>query len=190
MDRQFINNHQNLIDACKGGDRSAQFEIYKLYYKSMYNTSLRIVNDTGEAEDVMQESFLQAFVRLGEHSVEGTFGKWLKRIVVNNSLNRLRGKKELIPIDETEMDIPEVVEENLEEEIMLRVKDVKAAIRKLPEDNRVVLSLFLLEGYDFEEICEILHITNSILRLRYLRGKEKVLRILRKSGINEIFQSY
>jgi RNA polymerase sigma factor (sigma-70 family) len=176
----YINIHQDLIDACKRGERGAQFKIYKLYYKAMYNTSLRIVNDTAEAEDVMQESFLGAFQRIVSYTGEGSFGSWLKRIVVNNSLDSLRRSKQDSSIEEESLDFPEIIEESLEEEIKLQALEVKDAIGKLPEDYRVVISLFLLEGYDHEEISEILGISNNLSRTRFVRAKQKVLQILKE----------
>lgn len=151
----------------------------------MYNTSLRIVNDTAEAEDIMQESFLDAFRRIGSYTGEGSFGSWLKRIVVNNSLDSLRRAKDLVSIEEQEIDIPENIEENREEEIGFMVSEVKEAIKELPEDYRVVLTLFLLEGYDHEEISEILKITNNLSRTRFVRAKQKLLQILKEKNINK-----
>src|SRR5512133_2775785 len=90
---QFSNLHQDLIDGCKAGDQKAQFQIYKLYYKAMYNTSLRIVNDTMEAEDIMQESFLSAFEKIETYSGTVSFGAWLKKIVINRSLDALNKRK-------------------------------------------------------------------------------------------------
>jgi RNA polymerase sigma factor (sigma-70 family) len=84
------NIHQNLIEDCKRMDQKAQFQIYKLYYRAMYNTSLRIVNDPIEAEDIMQESFLVAFEQIGTYSGNVTFGAWLKSIVQNRSINSWR----------------------------------------------------------------------------------------------------
>ena len=120
MDNSYINIHQDLIDACKAGDRKAQFKLYKLYYKAMFNTSLRIVDDTAEAEDIMQESFLDAFRRLDSYTGEGSFGSWLKRIVINKSLDSLRKTKDSISIEEEELDLPEIIEESREYEIVNR----------------------------------------------------------------------
>jgi len=92
---QFLNLHQDLIDGCKRGDQKAQFQIYKLYYKAMYNTSLRIVNNTVEAEDIMQEAFLSAFEKIGTYSGTVSFGAWLKKIVQNRSLDVLSKKTKL-----------------------------------------------------------------------------------------------
>jgi len=180
LDGAYINIHQELIESCKSGDRNAQFRIYKLYYKAMYNTSLRIVNDTAEAEDVMQESFLEAFRRIDTYSGEGSFGSWLKKIVINRSIDAIRKNRESISIEEKSLDFPDIVEENREEELNYQVSEVKEAITTLPEDYRVVLSLFLLEGYDHEEISEILHISNNTSRTRFVRAKQKLLKILKE----------
>ena len=94
----------------------------------MYNTSLRIVNDTAEAEDIMQESFLDAFQRLNSYSGEGSFGSWLKRIVINRSLDYLRKVKNTVSFDEVEYDIPDNFNDNREEEILFQVAQIKKAI--------------------------------------------------------------
>jgi RNA polymerase sigma-70 factor (ECF subfamily) len=179
LEGSYINIHQPLIDACRTGDRSAQFKIYKLYYKAMFNTSLRIVNDQAEAEDIMQESFLEAFQRLNSYTGEGSFGSWLKRIVINNSLDSLRRKKEMVPIGEEQFELPADAEDRREEEILFQVKEVRDAIAGLPEDYRVILSLYLLEGYDHEEISEILNISNQLSRTRFSRARQKLLDVLK-----------
>ena len=185
----YINIHQDLINACKKGERGAQFKIYKLYYKAMYNTSLRIVNDTMEAEDIMQESFLGAFQRIQSYNGEGSFGSWLKRIVINNSLDALRRNKPNVSMEEESLDFPEIIEESLEEEIKLQASEIKEAIGKLPEEYRVVISLFLLEGYDHEEISEILGISNNLSRTRFVRAKQKVLQLLKDKKYTASFSN-
>ena len=189
MGSPYINIHQDLIDACKKGSREAQFKIYKLYYKAMYNTSLRIVNDTAEAEDVMQESFLAAFQRINGYTGEGSFGSWLKRIVVNNSLDVLRRNKPEISIEEESLDFPEIVEESLDEEIRLQAAEIQEVITKLPEEYRIVITLFLLEGYDHEEISEILGISNNLSRTRYVRAKQKILQMLKEKKFRPMFNT-
>jgi RNA polymerase sigma factor (sigma-70 family) len=185
----YKNIHQDLIDACKRGERGAQFRIYKLYYKAMYNTSLRIVNDPAEAEDIMQESFLAAFQRIDNYSGEASFGSWLKRIVVNNSLDALRRYRPDISIEEESLDFPEIVEESLDEEIRLVASEIREAIASLPEEYRVVITLFLLEGYDHEEISEIMGISNNLSRTRFVRAKQKVLEVLKKEKFKHIFSN-
>jgi RNA polymerase sigma factor (sigma-70 family) len=179
--------HLDLINECKAGSRSAQFKIYKLYYKTMFNTSLRIVNDTAEAEDVMQESFLVAFQKLHTWSGEGSFGSWLKRIVVNNSLDVLRKSKPVISLDETTVALePEEIPVD-EEEIQMKVEEIKTAIAQLPDEYRVVMTLFLFENFSHEEISETLNISNNLSRTRYSRARQKVLQIIKAGRMNKSF---
>ncbi|MCX6281225.1 MAG: sigma-70 family RNA polymerase sigma factor [Bacteroidetes bacterium] len=187
METRYENIHKDLIDACRVGDRNAQFKIYKLYYKAMFNTSLRIVNDTAEAEDIMQESFLDAFQRLESYTGEGSFGSWLKRIVVNNSLDALRRFKDTVSFEEGVVDLPDENEDNQEAEIRFQAGEVMKAIRELPEEYRVIISLFLLEGYDHEEISGILNISNQLSRTRYSRARQKLLAILKENNYRKSF---
>ncbi|MCK5839421.1 MAG: RNA polymerase sigma factor [Bacteroidales bacterium] len=185
MEKVYTNIHQELIEACGKGDQKAQFEIYKLYYKSMYNVSLRIVNNTGDAEDIMQDSFLDAFGRLDQYKGRVAFGAWLKRIVINNSLDALRKNAHLTFVEEYDYDMQEEFEEETEY-VDLKIDEIRRAMAALPDDYRVVLTLFLLEGYDHGEIGEILNISNSTSRIRYFRGKNKLRDILDESRIKNL----
>jgi len=177
VDAAFKNIHQDLIDGCKTGDQKAQFQIYKLYYKAMFNTSLRIVNDTMEAEDVMQESFLSAFEKIETYSGAVSFGAWLKKIVINRSLDILNKRKAIFEDIDTHVGIRDNSGEDLaqKEELDVRVEEVKEAINKLPDGYRIILSLYLLEGYDHDEIAEILGINSSTSRSQLSRAKQKLI---------------
>ena len=182
VEAAFKNIHQDLIDGCKTGDQKAQFQIYKLYYKAMYNTSLRIVNDTMEAEDIMQESFLSAFEKIDMYSGAVSFGAWLKKIVINRSLDYLNRKKAIFEDIDAHVGIKDSSNEDLaqKEEIDVRVEEVKRAIEKLPDGYRIILSLYLLEGYDHDEIAEILSITSSTSRSQLSRAKQKLISELKE----------
>lgn len=176
---QFQNVHQDLLDGCRRYDQKSQFQIYKLYYKSMYNTSLRIVNDTMEAEDIMQESFLSAFEKINSYSGTVSFGAWLKKIVENRSLDFLKKKRRIIFSDIESL--PAVEEAFIENHLHNEEKDprftrVMAIISLLPEKYREIISLYLFEGYDHEEIGEILSIPSSTSRSQYTRARGRILR--------------
>jgi RNA polymerase sigma factor (sigma-70 family) len=177
VEAAFKNLHQDLLDGCKDGDQKAQFQIYKLYYKAMYNTSLRIVNDTMEAEDVMQESFLAAFEKMDTYSGTVSFGAWLKKIVVNRSLDALNKRKAIFEDIESHVGIRDESDgyEDINEEVDARADEVKKAIEKLPDGYRIILSLYLLEGYDHDEISDILSITSSTSRSQLSRAKQKLI---------------
>ncbi|MFO7670677.1 MAG: RNA polymerase sigma factor [Bacteroidales bacterium] len=174
--------HLKLVEACKKGDRKAQFELYRQYSKAMYNTTLRIVRDPDDAEDVMQEAFLKAFSRIGTYRGEVSFGAWLKRIVVNKSLDFLRLQREHVSLEEVS-EVEEIPEDNPGfTEVAYSADDIRRAIFALPDGYRVVLSLILLEGYDHEEVSEILRITNATSRTQYHRAKKKLAEMLKKNG--------
>jgi RNA polymerase sigma-70 factor (ECF subfamily) len=147
----------------------------------MYNVALRILNDVAEAEDVLQEAFLDAFTRIVDFRQETTFGLWLKQIVINRAINNLRKRK----VEFVSLDGVEVADENETSvaETALKVEYIKHAMDKLPDGYRVVLSLYLFEGYDHEEIAHILKITENTSRSQYLRAKRKLNVLLTEKGI-------
>lgn len=169
-----------LVERCKRGDARAFETIYQKYARAMYNTSLRIVNHTGDAEDVMQEAFTDAFRSLGDFHYKSTFGAWLKRIVINKSINQLRKRKmDLIDIEKT--NIGNVAEEDGvdENELQLKVEDIRKAVALLPNGYRTVLTLYLFEGYDQEEIADILAVSHATVRTQYMRAKKKLLQYIK-----------
>ncbi len=184
VEAAFKNLHQDLLDGCIAGDQKSQFQIYKLYYKAMYNTSLRIVNNAMEAEDIMQESFLSAFEKIDTYSGTVSFGAWLKKIVINRSLDVLTKKKAVFEDIEYHAGIREEDDEDAhrKEEIDVRVEEVKEAIERLPDGYRIILSLYLLEGYDHDEIAEILSITSSTSRSQLSRAKQRLIAELNGKG--------
>lgn len=186
VEAAFKNLHQDLLDGCKTGDQRAQFQIYKLYYKAMYNTSLRIVNDTMEAEDIMQEAFLSAFEKIDSYSGTVSFGAWLKKIVINRSLDALGKRKAVFEDIDSHAGIrDESPDETIRsEEVDVRVEEVKEAIDRLPDGYRVILSLYLLEGYDHDEIAEIMKISSSTSRSQLSRAKQKLVSELKKGKEN------
>jgi len=174
-----------LIVLCKGGSRNAQFEVYNRYYKPLYNTALRIVKDSHWAEDIMQEAFLKAFTRLDSFKGEVTFGAWLKKIVVNHSIDNYK-KINKNPLDALDNVLYKVEDDGdrQDSEIDFRntqIQQVMAAIQSLKENYRLALTLLFLEGYDQEEISEIMGITHGNCRTMISRAKESLLKKIKES---------
>lgn len=168
---------------CKQGSKKACYELYRLYSKAMLNVAFRIVGNVEEAEDVLQESFVDAFSKLKDFRQETTFGLWLKQIVVNRSINLLRKRRlELVDMESEQLENIADEEGFDDEEMQYQVAQVKQAIQQLPEGYRVVLSLYLLEGYDHEEIGQILGINENTSRTQFLRAKRKLGEILKQKG--------
>lgn len=169
---------------CKQGSRKACYELYRLYSKAMLNVAFRIVGDIAEAEDVLQEAFLDAFNKIRDFRQDTTFGLWLKQIVVNRAINLLRKRRlELVELEDGQIEDIAADEPEDEEEIQYRAAQVKEAIKELPEGYRLVISLYLLEGYDHEEIGQILKISENTSRTQFLRAKRKLMEILSRKGI-------
>lgn len=177
LETKYIDIHSQLIDECRNGSSKAQFEIYKLYYKAMYNTCLRFVKNPMEAEDVMQEAFLAAFRNIDSFRGEVSFGSWLKRIVVNRSLDVLKKKSlDLEPLEEGRTIIDN--DDDCDYEVNYKVEQVKKAIALLPDSYRVLLTLHLFEGYDHEEIAQIMEMSNAAVRTGYSRARKRLQELL------------
>jgi RNA polymerase sigma factor (sigma-70 family) len=176
----FQDVNAQVVQRCKQGDNRAQYELYKLYSKAMFNVSMRITNDYAESEDVLQEAFISAFKNLHSYKAEASFGSWLKRIVINASVNAIRKRRsELVPLeDRMAGDIPD---EEYNDDTEWKVEKVRRAIQRLPDGYRVVLSLYLLEGFDHAEIGEVLGIGESTSKSQYSRARKKLLEIMRDS---------
>lgn len=186
METKYVDIHNQLIEECRNGSSKAQFEIYKLYYKAMYNTCLRFVRDPMEAEDVMQEAFLSAFRNIESFRGEVSFGSWLKRIVVNRSLDTIRRKKlDLDPIEEGRMVIDT---DDYSDDAVYKVEQVKKVIASLPDSYRILLTLHLIEGYDHDEIAQILEMSNAAVRTGYSRARKKLQEML-ETKKNEIWMN-
>lgn len=164
-----------MIDRSRLGDSSAQRELYKLYVKNMYNTAFRILSHSAESEDVIQEAFLEAFTRLNDFREDASFGAWLKRIVVNKCISIIR-KRRIDFVEENELDVISCSDDlEFESDDSSRVIEmIKIGINDLPEGYRLVLSLYLLEGFDHIEISQILNISESTSKSQYLRAKNKL----------------
>ncbi|RKE02023.1 RNA polymerase sigma factor [Marinifilum flexuosum] len=187
MSSLYQNIHQDLIELCGKNDPKAQFKIYKLYYKAMYNSSLRIVKDESEAEDIMQEAFLSAFKNIRKYKGEVSFGAWLKRIVINRSLDSLKKRKlELFPLEDELYKLKEE-ESNYEiEDTKEQIDIIKKGINLLPTGYRIILNLYLLEGYDHEEIAKVMNVNASTSRSQFLRAKKKLIQILEKEKTKKL----
>jgi RNA polymerase sigma-70 factor (ECF subfamily) len=149
-------------------------QIYKNYYSAMYNASLRILKDTFEAEDILQEAFLTAFTKLDTFKGEVAFGAWLKRIVINKSLTQLKKNNtyqnvKMDVIKDTTIEIEEAIDYT-----SLHASKVLETLNSLKENYRIILNLHLIEGYDYEEIEHILGYTNENVRTTVSRAKKKL----------------
>ncbi|MFD2562424.1 RNA polymerase sigma factor [Aquimarina rubra] len=170
-------NTEQLVERCRKRDQGAQMEIYNRYYKAMYNSAYRIIKNSAEAEDVMQEAFLTAFTKLSMLEDNRLFGSWLKKIVINSSLtiSRKRNIYGEVPLETIEYTLTDDTEGIVREDLTsVKANTVLNTLKELKESYSTALSLHLIEGYDYEEICEILNISYSNCRTLISRAKESL----------------
>jgi len=167
-------NHMNeLINRCIDGDQMAYQQVYEMCAKGVFSSIIRIVRSKEEAEDLLQDTFATAFQQLKYYRGEASLFGWIKRIGVNKSLNQIKKKKLDIKDNTNEADL--TWQEDPWNNIDLPTPDqIARKIQLLPDGFRVVLSLYLFEGYSHKEIASELAISESTSKTQYLRGKKKL----------------
>jgi len=141
----------------------------------MYNLAYRILNNREDAEDVLQETFVDCFRNIDSFRFESTFGAWLKKILINKCINHIKKKKiDLTLCENMPLDVAEE-----EEDTVYDTGRIFKGIEMLPDGYRIILTLYLLEGYDHTEISQILGITESTSKSQYSRAKEKLRTLLK-----------
>ncbi len=173
-----IDIHLHLVKEAQKGSNKAMSSLYQNYCDTMFNVAWRFLKNDFEAEEIVKESFLSAFQKLHTFRNDTSFGAWLKRIVINKSLDYIKKKKlETSELDEQLLDVPE---EQDDSELMYSPEEVQKAIEALPEGFRIMVTLYLIEGYDHEEISQILNVKQSTTRTQYMRAKRKLRSLKQK----------
>lgn len=183
MDPKNQEKNKLLIKRCQSGEAIAFRELYQKYAKAMLNISFRILNKTQEAEDVLQESFLKGFQGIQNFENEAAFGSWLKRVVINGSIDLIRKRKEnFVSIDDLEF-----AEEKQEPELPeFDVETIRACIQELPDGYRIIFTLYLFENYSHKEIAEKLNISEGTSKSQYSRARQKLVLLLQQKRIYHV----
>ena len=170
---------RQLIDRCRQNNRKAQLQLYQQYCEGMYRIASRLLDNAEDAEDAMQEAFINAFQKIEQYKGDVAFGAWLKKIVINKCLDALKSKDKRLRLEEGALINTPVEETNWEVEDAVSVDDIRKAILTLPSKYKRVVMLYLIEGYNHEEIAQILDITIIASRTRLMRGKQKLKTLLK-----------
>ncbi|NOY50295.1 MAG: RNA polymerase sigma factor [Chlorobi bacterium] len=178
MAKKQFDIHKDLIVKSVKGSRKAQYKLYELYSAAMFNICYRMMNTREEAEDLLQEAFTEAFLKLHSFRFESTFGAWLKRIVVNKCINDLKRRKAELEFCD---DIGKFGNKEIEDVDLptLNVNMVKTAMNELPKGSKLIFQLYLLEGYDHREISQILGVSESNSKSQYMRAKRRIKELLK-----------
>ncbi|MGC1203666.1 MAG: RNA polymerase sigma factor [Flavobacteriaceae bacterium] len=175
--------HKLLIKRCIIGNTKAQMQLYNLYCDAMFNVVCRYFKNKEDAKDIMQEGFLKAFLHIHNYKDDYSFGSWLKRIIINQCIDTLRKQKiTFVDIDTEQL---EVSDDNIWDfDVFISKELILDNIEKLPEKHKIVVKLYLIEGYDHEEVSQILNIPIKTSRTHLRRGKQQLKQLL-KTKYNE-----
>ena len=172
-----MDNYRLLIEQCRQNDGKAQMQFYKLFYKPVFNSCYRILSDSNEAEEVMQETFLKVFMDtylLNEDKV--VMERILKRIVINRAIDICRKRKMVfVPLEGSRYEYTE--NESYDEDVFfnMEIKTVYKAIQELPDGYRLILTLHLIEEMSYNEISAQINVSASGVRSQYARARKKLI---------------
>jgi RNA polymerase sigma factor (sigma-70 family) len=177
---------QELIKLCLKGKDHGYTGLYNKYAKGMYNSIYRIVAHTGEAEDILQDTFCLIFSDMKKLKDIVSFGAWAKRIAINRSISHLRRRKiAFTDLGTTDFADEEVPSGSEEEVFNCRVEDLRKSIEKLSPGYRTIINLHLFEQISQEEIAGMLGISHSTVRTQYHRAKNRILLSLKDKSYYE-----
>jgi RNA polymerase sigma factor (sigma-70 family) len=181
LESKNIDINNKLVEKARQGNQQAMHRLYRMYLPAMYNTCIRIVANKSDAEDIIQESFVSAFSGIKGFRGESAFGTWLKRIVINKSLNHMRGKKfSFVDYENIQIEDEDPEDDDLPD---IPMEVIHEGIKSLPEKARLVFNLYLIEGYTHREIAGMLGISGSTSKSQYARAKSLLKNILvKKTG--------
>ncbi|MFK7781420.1 RNA polymerase sigma factor [Psychroserpens sp.] len=169
--------HHILISRCQKQDEKAMMQVYDLYCNAMFNVACRYLNDE-DAKDAMQDGFLKAFININSYAFNFTFGAWLKRIIINTCLDVLKKRK--LEFSNIEVEDVQILDDtNWSFDSTITKEEIVVAINKLNPKYKVVINLYLVEGYDHEEISQILEIPIKTSRTHLRRGKLQLQDLLK-----------
>jgi RNA polymerase sigma-70 factor (ECF subfamily) len=169
--------NESLIKACRQQNQLAQMQVYDLYAQSMFKVALRYLKNDEDAKDIMQEGFLKAFQKIDQYKPDASFGAWLKRIIINQCFDTL--KKKQLQFNDVDVETLKIIDSNWEFDVCISKENILEAIENLSDKHKLVVKLYLIEGYDHEEIAEILEIPAETSRTHLHRGKLKLKELLK-----------
>lgn len=164
---------EKLISECQKNQPKAQEQLYRLFEKKFFGLCLKYSSSYADAQDNFQEGFLIIFRKINQYSGKGSFEGWAKRILINNALQKYKGVRfmEVLTDNIPDVDV-EIDEEELSLDFLMQI------IHELPDQYRIVFSLYVLDDYSHQEISEMLSIstgtTKSNLHRARLLLKEKI----------------
>lgn len=171
-------SEQQLVEQCLNGKRSAWQELYERYKTPLFRLCLRYAANRQEAEDWLQDAFVRAFADLAQYRGGGPLGAWLRKVSLNTVLQNLRKKKAFF----TDTDISTFSDSREAEDVHI-LADIDAQrlialMQKLPDGYRTVFNLYVIEGYNHEEIASMLGIQSGTSKSQLSKAKAMMRNLL------------
>jgi len=167
-----------LLNNCENGDRLNQQILYKTFYGKMLVACMRYVGDKDEAKDVLHDGFLKVFNKLKSFKNEGSLEGWIRRIMINNSIDYVRRKREIFYAETDDYTVDKAMEESEldDDELFVKAKAeiVLGLIQKLSPAYRTVFNLYVIENYTHKEISEYLGINIGTSKSNYAKARMKL----------------
>ena len=161
---------EKLISDCKAGKREAQSRLYETYAPKLFGVCLRYSRDETEAEDTLHEGFIIIFGKIGQFSFKGSFEGWMKRIMVNISLEKCRNRYKMNTVEDISIYESRSVEEDVFAEI--NANQLLEMIRDLSPRYRMVFNLYAIDGYSHKEIAEMMGISDGTSKSNLARARK------------------
>ena len=175
----YRDTHRDIVLGCQRKDRNAQRKLYGHYARPMYNLCLRMLKHSHDAEDVLQVAFVHIFAKIDTFNFEASISAWIKRVVVNRCIDHLKKRRLLTTdLDPNRHDTAWETEPEPYDGGRYTVEKIKDCMLELSEGYRVVLTLYLFEGYDHEEIGQILGISTGTSKSQYSRARKRLAQLI------------
>ena len=172
-----MGDNEKLIRKCQQKSRKAFEELYRKFSPFVYGICLRYAKNRDEAQDILQDCFIKVMDKIGDYRFEGSFEGWLQRMAVRESLNYLRlGRSSFSEIDEDDAEAEDINADIVSD---ISARELLDEIGKMPDGYRTIFNMYVIEGYQHNEIAEILDITESTSRSQLKKAREYLVELIK-----------
>jgi len=165
-----LENLDQLIEDCKAGKQSAQSQLYKAFAPVLFGVCMRYARDQTEAEDTLHDGFLIIFSKIRQYAHKGSFEGWMKRIMVNNALEKFRKRYRLYTVED--MNVYDYKAVNEDVYAQMNANQLMEIVQQLPPRYKMVFNLYAIDGYNHSEIAEMMEIAEGTSKSNLARARK------------------
>lgn len=174
---------EKILIGCKRGKKQAQYQFYELFKKLVFSVAMRYARDVPEAEDIMQDAFVNLYRDLYQYKPTGALGAWVRRVTVTTALMHIRKKRMVF----SEIEIHTLAENRQSDDNILSAigaREIMKMVQQLPDGYRMVFNLYVVEGFTHKEIAEQLKVSVNTSKSQLSRAKRMLRNVLEKTLMN------